>query len=122
MSIKVFGIKNCNTMKKTFQLMDENGVSYEFVDYKKNKPSVSLLTEFSKSVGLDQLINKKGTTYRKLSDEQKAALETKETAFPLMAENSSMIKRPIIQISEGDLILGYQEEEIIKKCKVHKDN
>lgn len=115
MSIKVYGIKNCNTMKKTFQLLDREGVSYEFIDYKKQKPSRELLEGFSQKAGLDQLVNKKGTTYRKLSEDQKGALETKTTAIPLMIENSSMIKRPIVQFPDGELILGLQEEEIIQK-------
>jgi Spx/MgsR family transcriptional regulator len=117
MSVKVYGIKNCNTMKKTFQLLDSEGIPYEFIDYKKQKPSEELLESFSKKASLDQLVNRKGTTYRKLSEDQKAALETETTAFPLMAENSSMIKRPIVQFSDGELVLGLQEDEIIKKAK-----
>ena len=117
MSIKVYGIKNCNTMKKTFQLLDNEGISYEFIDYKKQKPSQDLLESFSKKVSLDQLVNKKGTTYRKLSEDQKAALETETAAFPLIMENSSMIKRPIVQFPDGELVLGLQEEEILKKAK-----
>src|SRR5690554_5917313 len=117
MSVKVYGIKNCNTMKKTFQLLEKEGISYEFLDYKKEKPSTDLLKGFSKKVGLDQLVNKKGTTYRKLSEDQKAALDAEATAFPLMAENSSMIKRPIIQFADGELILGLQEEEILEKAR-----
>ena len=117
MSIKVYGIKNCNTMKKTFQLLDNEGISYEFVDYKKQKPTQGLLEDFGKKAGLDQVVNKRGTTYRKLSEDQKAALETKATAFSLIMENSSMIKRPIVQFPDGELILGLQEEEILKKAK-----
>lgn len=117
MSIKVYGIKNCNTMKKAFQLLDSEGVSYEFIDYKKQKPSQDLLQEFSKNAGLDQLVNKKGTTYRKLSEDQKALLENETTALPLIMENSSMIKRPIVQFPNGELVLGFQEEEILKKAK-----
>ena len=117
MSIKVYGIKNCNTMKKTFQLLDKEGISYEFVDYKKQKPTQDLLGNFGKKAGLDQVVNKKGTTYRKLSEDQKAALEAEATAFPLIMENSSMIKRPIVQFPDGELIVGLQEEEILKKAK-----
>ena len=114
MSVKVYGIKNCNTMKKTFQLLEKEGVTYEFLDYKKEKPSRSLLEGFAEKVGLDQLVNRKGTTFRKLSDEQKILLNQKETAYPLLMENSSMIKRPILRFPDGKLILGLQEEEILK--------
>lgn len=117
MSIKVYGIKNCNTMKKTFQLLENEGISYEFIDYKKQKPSEELLESFANKASLDQLINRKGTTYRKLSEDEKVALETDTTAFPLMAENSSMIKRPIFQFPDGELILGLLEKEILKKAK-----
>src|SRR5690554_7365331 len=119
MSVKVYGIKNCNTMKKTFQLLEKEGVSFEFVDYKKEKPDIALLEGFTDRVGLDQLVNRKGTTFRKLSDAQKASLDHKESAFPLLAENSSMIKRPILQFPDGDLILGFQEDEILQR--VSKD-
>src|SRR5690554_7517086 len=106
MSVKVYGIKNCNTMKKTFQLLEKEGVSFEFVDYKKEKPDIALLEGFAEQVGLEQLINRKGTTFRKLSDEQKASLNQKETAFTLLMENSSMIKRPILRFPDGKLIVG----------------
>jgi len=117
MSVKVYGIKNCNTMKKTFQLLEKEGVSYEFMDYKKQQPSMELLEGFGKEVGLDRLVNKKGTTYRKLPDDQKAALDSEVTAYPLIMANSSMIKRPIIQFPDGGLILGLQEEEILQKVR-----
>jgi len=116
-NIKVYGIKNCTTMKKTFQLLDNEGVSYEFIDYKKQKPTNELLASFVNKASVEQLVNRKGTTYRKLTDEQKASLETETTAFSLMIENSSMIKRPIVQFPDGELILGLQEEEILKKAK-----
>src|SRR5690606_28975365 len=117
MSIQVYGIENCNTMKKAFQLLEQEGVSYNFIDYKKQKPSEDLLQEFSEKIGLDQVVNKKGTTYRKLSEEQKAALDSEVTAFPLIMENSSMIKRPILRFPDGTLIVGLQEQGILGKIK-----
>lgn len=117
MTLKVYGIKNCNTMKKTFQLLEREDISYEFVDYKKEKPSRALLQSFIKKASLDQLVNRKGTTYRKLSEEQKSYLESEDNAFPLIIENSSMIKRPIVQFPDGSLVLGLQEEEILGKAK-----
>lgn len=116
MNIKVYGIKNCNTMKKTFQLLDNEGIDYEFIDYKKQKPTKELLESFASKVTVEQLVNRKGTTYRKLSDVEKASLENGTTAFPLMIESSSMIKRPIVQFPDGELILGLQEEEILMKA------
>ena len=107
MSIKVYGIKNCNTMKKTFDFLSEKGVDYDFIDYKKQKPDASLLKSFLEKTALSLLVNKKGTTYRKMTDEQKVALENQETAIPILTEHSSMIKRPVIVYSDGSLSLGF---------------
>lgn len=115
MSIKVYGIKNCNTMKKSFDFLDEKGVAYEFIDYKKQKPSADLLNSFLTKTSLESLVNKQGTTYRKMDDAQKAALERAETAIPILIENSSMIKRPVISYPDGSLTLGFVPEKIEEK-------
>jgi len=99
-------------MKKAFDFLQEKGVTYEFVDYKKQKPTAELLNQFLKKAELSHLVNKQGTTYRKMSDEQKSALEVKETAIPILIENSSMIKRPVIWCPDGSLSLGFDEAEI----------
>lgn len=115
MPIKVYGIKNCDTMKKTFSFLDEKGVSFEFIDYKKQKPTKELLEGFLAKTPLESLVNKQGTTYRKMDDSQKAALETKETALPILIDNSSMIKRPVIIFPDGSLTLGFVPEKISEK-------
>ncbi|SFT87522.1 transcriptional regulator, Spx/MgsR family [Algoriphagus locisalis] len=117
MSIKVYGIKNCNTMKKTFDFLGEKGVEYDFIDYKKQKPSAPLLEGFLEKTELNSLVNKKGMTYRKMTDEQKIDLEKQETALPILIENSSMIKRPVIVYTDGSLSLGFDAEEIEGKLK-----
>lgn len=115
MSIKVYGIKNCDTMKKAFSFLDEKGFSYEFIDYKKQKPSQELLESFLAKTSLETLVNKQGTTFRKMDDSQKKALEKAETALPILIENSSMIKRPVITYPDGSLTLGFVPEKIIEK-------
>ncbi len=110
--MKVYGIKNCNTMKKTFDYLNERGREYEFIDYKKQKPSEELLTGFLEKTSLESLVNKKGTTYRKLTDAQKAQLEDQESALPILMENSSMIKRPLIMYPDGTVSLGFVPEEM----------
>jgi len=112
MSIKVYGIKNCNTMKKAFDFLAEKGVMYDFIDYKKQKPDAQLLEDFLEKTDLASLVNKKGTTYRKMTDEQKSALENEETAIPVLENNSSMIKRPIIIYKDGSLTLGFDPKII----------
>ena len=115
MSVKVYGIKNCNTMKKAFDFLNEKGVSYEFIDYKKQKPSPDLLEGFLKKTSLESLVNRQGTTFRKMDDAQKVALEKKESAIPILVENSSMIKRPVIIYPDGSLTLGFDPEKIEEK-------
>lgn len=110
MSLKVYGIKNCNTMKKAFDFLESKGVSYEFVDYKKQKPSIELLKGFLKDTDLASLVNKQGTTYRKMRDEQKEALKKVETALPILVENSSMIKRPVILADNKVVMVGWNPE------------
>ena len=99
-------------MKKTFDFLEEEGISYEFLDYKKNAPEVALLKGFAEKVGYEALINKKGTTFRKLEDADKAKLEEMESALSVLAEKSSMIKRPIIEFPGGNLVLGFEPEQI----------
>jgi len=99
-------------MKKTFNFLESKGIDYEFIDYKKQSPDTSLLSVFAEKVGFEALINKKGTTYRKLEDHEKTALETKSQAITLLSEKSSMIKRPIIEFPDGGLVLGFEPEQI----------
>ncbi|OOG73171.1 Spx/MgsR family RNA polymerase-binding regulatory protein [Algoriphagus sp. A40] len=115
MSIKVYGIKNCDTMKKAFDFLESKGVSYEFIDYKKQKPSQELMEGFLSRTSLDTLVNKQGTTYRKMEDSQKKALEKAETAISILIENSSMIKRPVISYPDGSLTLGFVPGKIEEK-------
>lgn len=110
--MKVYGIKNCNTMKKTFDFLEAEGIKYEFIDYKKQAPTQELLEGFADLTSFENLINKKGTTYRKLSDSDKELLNTKASALQVLTQNSSMIKRPIIDNGKGKLVLGFEPEEI----------
>lgn len=112
MQLRIYGIKNCNTMKKTFDFLESEGIEYEFVDYKKQAPSAALLVKFADKVGFEALINKRGTTYRKLDDADKEKLESENSALAVLAEKSSMIKRPIVEFPNGDLVLGFEPEEI----------
>jgi len=115
MSVRVYGIKNCNTMKKAFDFLQEKGVAFEFFDYKKQKPTAELLQEFLEKIELSKLVNKQGTTFRKMLDDQKAALEKKETAIPILIQNSSLIKRPVIVYSDSSITLGFDPVEIGSK-------
>ncbi|MFC4873710.1 Spx/MgsR family RNA polymerase-binding regulatory protein [Negadavirga shengliensis] len=117
MITKIYGIKNCNTMKKTFDLFETAGHSYEFIDYKKNAPDEKLLSDFVDKLGLDTVVNKLGMTFRKLNEEEKRAMDDKKQAIAILKDKSSMIKRPIIQFENGELLAGLEEERILEKLK-----
>ncbi|WP_373522970.1 Spx/MgsR family RNA polymerase-binding regulatory protein [Aquiflexum sp.] len=115
MELKVYGIKNCNTMKKTFDFLEGEGIVYEFTDYKKSAPDAGLLVKFADKVGFEKLINKKGLTYRKLDGEEKTQLESEDSALALLSKKSSMIKRPILQFPDGEIMMGFDPEAIKEK-------
>ena len=103
---KIYGIKNCETMKKAFAWCDEHGVAYEFHDYKKSGVDRNRLVAWCKTVGWKTLVNTKGTTWRKLTPEQQA-ISTQGDAVALMMENPSLIKRPVVETASGQLLVGF---------------
>ncbi|MFK3869056.1 arsenate reductase [Psychrobacter faecalis] len=122
MTITIYGIKSCSTMKKAFTKLDELGVSYDFHDYKKQGIDKESVQRWVNELGIDKVLNKRGTTWRKLSDEQKQAADSDvDNAIDLLVENTSMIKRPIVEgqladKNNGQLILlcGFDEAEFDK--------
>ncbi len=111
MTITIYGIKSCSTMKKAFTKLDELGVSYDFHDYKKQGIEKETIQRWVDKLGIDKVLNKRGTTWRKLSDEQKQAADTTvDSAIDLLVANTSMIKRPII---EGVLEANQQDQPIL---------
>ena len=84
-------------------------MAYEFVDFKKTPPDQALIERWLHDVHLEQLVNRKGTTWRKLTDEQRASADDRAAAIRLMIENPSLIKRPVLDSGEH-CIVGFQEE------------
>ncbi|MCC5930506.1 MAG: Spx/MgsR family RNA polymerase-binding regulatory protein [Cyclobacteriaceae bacterium] len=113
MKLLVYGIKNCNTMKKTFSFLGEKGIQFDFIDYKKQVPEIGWLKSIADKVGLNNIINTKGTTYRQLSEEEKSLLTDENKALDLLQKKSSMIKRPIIEADSGEVILGFEPDKIM---------
>ena len=115
MAITIYGIKSCSTMKKAFTKLDELGVDYQFHDYKKQGIDKQSVQRWVDELGIEKVLNKRGTTWRKLTDEQKAAADANvDTAIELLVENTSMIKRPIVEgQAQGSSVLlcGFNESE-----------
>jgi len=120
MTITIYGIKSCSTMKKAFAKLDDLGVSYEFHDYKKQGIDKDTVQRWVDELGIDKVLNKRGTTWRKLDDSQKQAADASlDNAIDLLVENTSMIKRPIVEGERVDknkniLLCGYDEAEFDK--------
>lgn len=111
-SITVYGIPNCDTVKKARKWLDAQSVSYEFHDYKKKGIDAKTLKSFSKALGWESLVNKRGTTWRKLDDAEKENLNESK-AIELMIENTSLIKRPVITGGK-ELLLGFDTDAYSK--------
>lgn len=105
-NVTIFGIRNCDTMKKARAWLDERGISYVFHDYKKDGIERARLDRWAEKAGWETLLNRAGTTFRKLPDSDKAAID-RERALSLMAEAPSLIKRPVLDIG-GRLVIGFK--------------
>ncbi|MDX1490537.1 MAG: Spx/MgsR family RNA polymerase-binding regulatory protein [Pseudohongiellaceae bacterium] len=108
--LTMFGIANCDTIKKTKKLLAELGVEFEFHDYKKKGIDSSLGQELVDAIPLEQLVNKRGTTWRKLSEHQQQSL-SKDTALSLIQDNTSLVRRPILRKGNAWLA-GYDAQAI----------
>jgi arsenate reductase len=110
MSITIYGIKNCDTMKKARAWLDQRGVKYAFHDYKVAGIDRGKLEGWTKKVGWEALLNKAGTTFRKLPDEDKEGL-TEAKAIKLMLAQPSVIKRPVLDVGRGKLLVGFKADQ-----------
>jgi arsenate reductase len=107
-STTIYGIKNCDTMKKARAWLDGYGVSYEFHDYKTAGAPKEKLKAWCDELGWETLLNRAGTTFRKLPEADKAGLNERK-ALALMLEQPSMIKRPVLEAG-GKLLVGFKPE------------
>lgn len=107
--IKVYGIPNCDTMKKARRWLEANGLEYEFHDYKKLGAPEKKLKSWVKQAGWDTVLNKRGTTWRKLDDKVKDNINN-NSAINIMLENPSIIKRPVLESGEL-LLIGFKQDE-----------
>jgi arsenate reductase len=108
-AITIYGIKNCDTMKKARAWLDKHCVDYTFHDYKAAGIERERLEQWCKNVGWETLLNRAGTTFRKLPDQDKAGIDAKN-AVALMLAQPSMIKRPVLDLGGGKLVVGFSPE------------
>ncbi|MDF1655949.1 MAG: arsenate reductase [Coxiellaceae bacterium] len=108
MMLKIYGIKNCDTVKKAVKWLKENQINFEFIDFKKSPPTTDTLKLWCQHLDWELLLNRRGTTWRKLNDDQKADIDQTK-AIKLMIEQPNMIKRPVWQ-NGSRFNLGFTEE------------
>ena len=111
-SVTIYGIKNCDTMKKARAWLDKHGVAYDFHDYKTAGIERRRLEGWARDVGWETLLNRAGTTFRKLPEKDKDGL-TEKKAIALMVAQPSMIKRPVLDVG-GKLLVGFKPEQYEK--------
>ena len=109
MAITIYGIKNCETMKKARAWLDKHGIEYAFHDYKSAGIDKGKLEYWAKKAGWEAIINRAGLTFKKLPDKDKQGL-TEKKAIALMLKQPSMIKRPVLELSGRRLLVGFKPE------------
>ena len=102
--IKMYGIKNCDTIKKAQRFLKAQGVNFEFIDFRDQPIDEKTLQSFVDALGWEQLINKRSTTYRNLTDKEK-----KDITLELTLKNPTLIKRPVL-VTSADISVGFSEK------------
>ncbi len=114
--MRLYGIPNCNTVKKARAWLDARHLTYEFHDYKKAGVPEAQLRAWMQRLGWETLVNRQGTTWRQLPDAEKAAVKDADSALALMLAKPSVIKRPVVEAGKT-LLVGFDEaryEEVLK--------
>ncbi len=107
--MKLYGIKNCDTVKKARKWLDDQGVDYQFHDFKKDGLGDDLLSKWESAVGWESLLNRRGTTWRKLPEEVRDTISA-QSAHAIMLENPSIIKRPVVE-NGNEVRVGFNADE-----------
>ena len=115
-AIIVYGIPNCDTTKKAIALLKKHKADFSFHDYKQEGITGQKLQEWCKKAGWEIVLNKRSTTWRELDEAAQKKIINQPAAIELMLKNNSIIKRPVIEIN-GNLLIGFNETEIIKQLK-----
>lgn len=106
----VYGIPNCNTVKKALDWIRAKEIPYEFHDFKKKGVTAEKLTEWFNTFGWEKVINKNGLTFKKLSKEEQAEINSADKAISYLMQNTIAIKRPIVEQNDKAILLGFNED------------
>ena len=112
----LFGIPNCDTVRKARKWLDTQGIAHNFVDLRDNTPSVSRVESWLESVGAERLINRRSRTYKQLDEAQRYALNG-NTAAELLLEHPTLIKRPVL-VWQGTVSVGFSEQDFAARFNV----
>jgi len=115
--ITLYGIPNCDTVKKARTWLTDHGVDYNFHDFKKQGVPTDLLPGWISAVGLDTLINRKGPTWRKLDATTQSSVVDAASATAMIMANSSVIKRPLVAWADGSVTVGFSDELFTQRIK-----
>jgi Spx/MgsR family transcriptional regulator len=107
--ITLYGIPNCDTVRKARKWLEAEGIEYQFHDFKKQGVTEDALRDWISQAGLDTVLNRRGTTWRKLPESDREGIDEAK-AIALLREHSSMIKRPVLQMKDGSIHLGFKPE------------
>ena len=113
----VYGITNCDTVKRALAWLEDRGVEHGFHDFKRNGVPQERLDDWIARLGWEAVINRKGTTWRKLDEGAKAAVIDARSACQAMVEHSSLIKRPVVEWPDGEITVGFTHE--LFKARAH---
>lgn len=110
----MYGIKNCDTIKKARQWLEQNNIAYQFHDYRKEGLDSQLLSGFVSHLGWEALLNTRGTTWRKLDEHTRQNINSAESAIALMIKQPSIIKRPLLLSADNRMLLGFSQDNYLQ--------
>ena len=112
--MKVYGIVRCDTVKRARAWLDAQGIAYDFVDFRKSPPTRDLLEHWAKAVGVESLVNRRGSTWRMLSSAEQSAAADAESAIALMLARPTVIKRPVVESAHA-LVVGFDAADYARR-------
>jgi Spx/MgsR family transcriptional regulator len=120
--ISLYGIPNCDTVKKARTWLDQHSVTYQFFDFKKQGVPKQRLTDWVEGLGWEPLVNTRGTTWRKLDEATRAAANDAPGAIALMLAQPSVIKRPVVEWADGSVSVGFNDIEWRQRIELNGRN